>query len=805
MSKLKNTEPILQENPSRFVLFPIQYDDVWRMYKQAEASFWTAEELDLQSDLHDWHNKLTDDERHYIKSILAFFSASDGIVNENLVLNFMSKVQIPEMRCFVKNTPIMLSNGLTKPIQEITVGDSIFGYCSEKKGLVKTYCTHIKSFKQRECLKLTLEDGRVLELTNDHRLLTPNGWKEAQDIELNSSVYIGSNPLTEMPQPQYYELSLGKLGILNTTDNLDKLMALFRLIGYILTDGSISDSKGYVSISCYSNNLLGCTLILDDIELLCGKRPNTTSYNITLPQKLTYEIYELDSTAFAPNNKMNKPFLLPSMVTDSNLPLILKREFLGGLFGGDGITTGLNVDRFGNIGFCQSANDKYYNQLIDTLAQIKSLLTDFGIDEFKTKTTKNKSGSNYVAFYLDKRFITTFSDNIGFRYDYNKIAKLNASSTYYKTLDRLEYINSSIVNEVNLINDSVEKEKKYLDIVETYRQSNLIDETILPIISFDRVKYLKTNTISRRPNTTKGALINWLTRTNTLRFFTDDTTGETYPIKQGVDFIPLFNLNVIKIEHIGKHDVYDLTIKSPISSFVANGIVAHNCYYGFQIAIENIHAETYSLLINTYIQNTEERNKLFNGIDNFPAIKKKADWALRWIENGTFQESLIAFAAVEGIFFSGAFCSIFWLKKRGLMPGLTFSNELISRDEGLHADFACLLHTKYLVNPLDNNTVTSIIKDAVEIELEFITESLPVKLIGMNSDLMAQYIKFVADRLLVQLGCNKVYNTTNPFPWMDMISIDGKTNFFEKRVGEYKKAGVGTNNKENTLTLVDDF
>lgn len=228
-------------------------------------------------------------------------------------------------------------------------------------------------------------------------------------------------------------------------------------------------------------------------------------------------------------------------------------------------------------------------------------------------------------------------------------------------------------------------------------------------------------------------------------------------------------------------------------------------FYGFQIAIENVHSETYSLLIDTYIKDTAEKNHLFNAIDTLDCVKKKADWALRWIDKGSFAERLVAFAAVEGIFFSGSFCSIFWLKKRGLMPGLSFSNELISRDEGLHCDFACLLYTKHVVNQLSKEEVKKIITDAVEIEKEFVTDALPVKLIGMNSDLMSQYIEFVADRLLQELGNDKVYNVSNPFDFMDMISIQGKTNFFEKRVGEYQKPGVLEGNNSQSFTTGEDF
>ena len=222
-------------------------------------------------------------------------------------------------------------------------------------------------------------------------------------------------------------------------------------------------------------------------------------------------------------------------------------------------------------------------------------------------------------------------------------------------------------------------------------------------------------------------------------------------------------------------------------------------FYGFQIMMENIHSEMYSLLIDTLVDNDSEKDELFNALERFPATKKKADWALRWIESDSFAERLIAFAAVEGIFFSGAFCSIFWMKKRGLLPGLATSNEFISRDEGLHRDFACHLHNNHLVNKVPQERITQILSEALEIEREFITESLPVNLIGMNSKLMSEYLEFVTDHLLETLNCPKVYNTANPFDFMDMISLEGKTNFFEKRVSEYKKAGVGEEQSDHNI------
>jgi len=227
-------------------------------------------------------------------------------------------------------------------------------------------------------------------------------------------------------------------------------------------------------------------------------------------------------------------------------------------------------------------------------------------------------------------------------------------------------------------------------------------------------------------------------------------------------------------------------------------------FYGFQIAMENIHSQTYSLLIDTYIKDKSEKHRLFNAIENFPCIKKKSDWAQKWIRDNrsSFATRLIAFACVEGIFFSGAFCSIFWLKKRGLMPGLTFSNELISRDEALHCEFAVLLYSK-LENKVKKARVYEIIKEAVEIEMEFICDALPCRLIGMNADLMTQYIKFVADRLSVQLGYDKIYNVANPFDWMELISLEGKTSFFEKRTSDYALANkMGAN---EAFELTEDF
>lgn len=233
------------------------------------------------------------------------------------------------------------------------------------------------------------------------------------------------------------------------------------------------------------------------------------------------------------------------------------------------------------------------------------------------------------------------------------------------------------------------------------------------------------------------------------------------------------------------------------------------CFYGVQIMIENVHAETYSMMLQTFVEDQDEQRNLFRAIHTIPSIKSKADWAINWMSTDrTFAERIIAFSVVEGIFFSGAFCAIFWLKKRGLMPGLTFSNELISRDEGLHTDFACLLYRNHIINKLSYETVLDIVTSAVDLERQFICEALPSSLIGINSESMSTYIKFVADRLIVSLGYKKHYNVKNPFEWMELISLEGKTNFFEKRVGEYQKAGVMeslSDSPKQAFTVDEDF
>jgi ribonucleoside-diphosphate reductase beta chain len=276
--------------------------------------------------------------------------------------------------------------------------------------------------------------------------------------------------------------------------------------------------------------------------------------------------------------------------------------------------------------------------------------------------------------------------------------------------------------------------------------------------------------------------------------------------------------DLIDWEKLSENEQY--FIKQVLAFFAASdGIVVENLaenfvsevqwaeakfFYGFQIAMENVHSETYSLLIDTYVKDKNEKDRLFHALQNIDAVKKKGEWALKWIDSESFAERLIAFAAVEGIFFSGSFCSIFWLKSRGLMPGLSFSNELISRDEALHCDFATYIHNNCLENKVSEERIKEIIGSALEIEKEFITESLPVSLIGMNSGLMSEYLEYVADMLLADLKCSPMFNAKNPFDFMANIALENKTNFFEKRVGDYSKAGVGMDKESNTIAFEGD-
>ena len=574
-------EQILIENPQRFVLFPIKYPDIWDAYKKAEASFWTAEEIDLQSDLYDWNHKLNDNERHFIKTIIAFFAASDGIVNENLAINFLKEVQYPEAKCYY---------GFQTMIENI-------------------HC-----------------------VSPDTLLLTDKGYFKISELE-NKSVKVWNGT-------EFSEVVVKHTG----------KQKLYRVT---LSDGSYLDcTDGHKWIIDGENRVKTKDLKYGDII-----------------QRFDYPTLELSDE----NKDLN----------DNDVPINHSKE--------------------------------------SKLSWLKSLKLNFikkeGVPFLFYKKNENPellpSNSIFENVIYSDKFLIIEHDDIDF---------LMQIKLLFKSID----INSWIINDTPKYNHSL--------IVFSDENGDFINENIDFDLAIMSVKDLE---------------------------IVDDT----------------YCFNEPK-EHKG----------------CFNGIVTGQ-------------SETYSLLIDTYIKEETEKQYLFHGIDNIPAIREKADWAIKWINSSNFVERLIAFAVVEGIFFSSSFCSIFWLKKRNLMHGLTFSNELISRDEASHTDFACLLYRNHIQNKLSEERVKEIICNAVEIEKRFCSDALPVGLIGMNANLMKQYVEYVADGLLVNLGYAKHYNSENPFEFMINISLRGKTNFFEKKVSDYNIASVTNKLNQNNTTefITDDF
>lgn len=653
-------ELILQENPNRFVIFPIQHNDIWDFYKKAVASFWTVEEVDLGKDNEHW-DKLNDNERHFISHILAFFAASDGIVNENLVQNFCSEVQLSEAKAFY-GFQIMIENihcvsGETKILTD--KGHYMIKNFINKKINVwngkKFSEVEVKYTGNQSLYKVELSNGMDLDCTEGHKWLIRTGNQkhpescqlsriETKDLKINDVVFNYNLPILNCEDPDKFDNPY--------------------IHGFFCGDGSY-----------------------------CNKYPIIYLYG---EKKELFDFFEVDKFStkqdritFYITNKINKP----KYDVPINHSLNTKLRWLEGYLDADGC---ISYNQKRDATSIQVISINHY-----FLKDVQLLLTTLGImsnikhncKSIKRLLPKN-DGSNEYDFYNCK-------DNF------------------------VLYISCKSVNSLITLGFAPKRLKvKFCKRI---------------INSHNRAETIKIKKISH---------------------ISDDT--KTYCFNEPE-------------EHCG----------------IFNGILTGQ-------------SEMYSLLIDTYIKDHEEKYKLFNAIETIPVIKKKADWALKWITQGTFAERLVAFAAVEGIFFSGSFCSIYWLKERGLMPGLTFSNELISRDEGLHADFACLLYSK-LSNKLSEKNIFEIIQSAVDSECEFITDALPVSLIGMNCKLMQQYIKFVADRLLNSLGYNKLFNESNPFSFMEYISLEGKTNFFEKRVANYQKAGVLSSTEDRQFGMDDDF
>lgn len=648
-------EPILKENPSRFVIFPIKHNDLWEFYKLMEASFWTSEEIDLSQDLVDWENKLTENERYFIKHVLAFFAASDGIVNNNIGENFVNEVQYPEamfvytfqmmmenIHCVSGGTLIMTDKGYF-PIdslveQEVNVWNG--------KEFTETT---VKETGEQKLYRVKLSDGKELDCTDGHKWFIrtgnqkhPEGCKrekvETKDLKIGDVIH-------------KYETGI--------IDGSEKILNPY-IHGFFCADGSHSNNYPYIQL--YGDKK---SLIYEFVDEISTKNKNPYKFYIT--------------------NKIDKPkYYVPI-----NASINDKLEWVSGVLDGDGCIN---------------------------------------------KNSKGNATSIQLAM-INKEFLNKFSlllTTIGVKSNISKVKE----SGYRELPDGKGGSRSYFCQEV------------YCLYISTVGCTKLIEMGL----NTRRLKLLGDKSIIEKRNLTR----------------------------------------IVSIEDLDRVEMTYCFNEPKENAGIFNGILTGQ-------------SETYSLLIDTYVKDEVEKGKLFNAIEEFPAIKKKAEWALNWVDSDSFAERLIAFAAVEGIFFSGAFCSIFWLKKRGLLAGLTFSNELISRDEGMHTDFAVHLHNKHLINKVPESRIKEIILSALEVEKEFITESLPVSLIGMNSKLMTEYLEFVADRLLLELNCSKVYGTKNPFDFMDMLGLEGKTNFFEKRVSEYQKAGVKNSEEKESFSIDTDF
>jgi ribonucleotide reductase beta subunit family protein with ferritin-like domain len=599
--ELDRNEPLLQVDVKRLLPLPITHPDIWKMYKQAEASFWTAEEIDMSKDPHDWENKLNDDERYFISHVLAFFAGSDGIVNENLITRFSREIQNFEARSFY---------GFQQMMENV--------HCVAPETLVLTSMGYFPI--------VDLEDEPVLAWNGER-----------------------------------------------FTKVVPKLT---------------SDSAELVRVNLNNGMTLRCTREHKWLVVSAGAAEPAFVYAKNLKPG--------DAIA---------PYKLP-LVNDVNAAcVVMVAPILQGLY------AGLGANEDGTVG----------------VARVKYATLD--LPELPEKYDTRTGMAYYNVECLEERFFVPLQEPFPARIGWlaGLLAAVGEESKFGYTI---------VMEETDFLR---------------------------------RVQLLAT---------TIGALPHLNLATNCLTFNAVDLTvifggRSTYRDR------PHPALTVESVEHRGELSPTYCFTEHERGLATFNGIVTSN-------------SETYGLLLETLIRDSAERTKLMRAIETIPNIKKKADWAFTYIESqtATFAHRMIGFACVEGIFFSSSFASIFWLKKRGLLPGVAFSNELISRDEGLHVEFAAMLYNRYIQNKLTDAEVHKIVGDAVDVEMDFVCDALPVRLIGMNADLMCQYVKFVADRLLQSLGHPKLYDAKNPFEFMDLIGQDNKSNFFELKTGAYQKAGV---------------
>lgn len=656
-------EELLRENVQRFTLFPIKYQDIWELYKKALGSFWTVDEIDFGGDIQHFKEKLNDDERYFIKNILAFFAGSDGIVNENLAINFYNEIQIPEVRnlyatqiqiesihgeCVAPETKILTDKGY------ITIKEYENEYVNVWNG--KEWSNNIlikKTGQNRKLLKVVLSNGIELYCTENHK------WHIRKGNQRHPETC--KNEVIETKELVKNDIIITKWDypIIKDLEDPDLFLNPYTH-GFFCGDGSYCNKYPILTLY-FKGNKTHLLKYLNVSSVSYSKEKNIKCY-------LTRHI-----------NK--DKFYVPV-----NYSIETKLRWLEGIIDANG-TKILNPKKNCNSIQLSSINMKF-------LRDIQLMLSTISIQSnikknYNTRTKLLPSNSSKNNFQYKECYVLYISC-------YNTVKLYNLGLRPKRvTLD--------------IINQQIKQQKGLVKIVD------IIDENRI-----------------------------------------DDTFCFTEPKN---------------------------------NTGIFNGILTGQCY---------------SVMIDTYIDDPQEKLHLFNAIETIPVIKKKANWALKWITQGSFPERLLAFAVVEGVFFSGSFCAIYWLKSRGLMPGLSMANQFISRDEALHTETAVVLYLK-LNQRLPEEQVHELFREAYFIEQEFITESLPVSLIGMNSELMKDYIKFVIDYWLTALKYNKLYNVKNPFSFMEYISIENKTNFFEKRVSEYSKANVGTSALDNSFSLTEDF
>jgi len=638
----RQPEPLLDPNDDRFVMFPIMHSDIWEMYKKAEASFWTAEELDLAEDVQHWKT-LNDSEKHFISHVLAFFAASDGIVNENLASRFMREVQVPEARafygfqimiesihCVAPETRVLTDEGYKKIVDLVDREVRVWN------GEEWSATTVRKTGANQPLLKVVLTNGMELDCTPEHTWFVRKG-NQSHPERCTVERVTTSDLRTDDVIARY------DLPVVDKEDPDEFLNPYTH--GAFCGDGS--QCNGYPVIALYDEK----KSLLPHLKI-----SSMSEYNGIIRCYLT--------------GTVNKPkFEVPI-----NYSVATKLRWLEGYCDTDGCINWNPSRTLTSIQICSVERDFLRDvQLMLTTLGVHATIRDQAAPGWR-KMPDGKGG--YKEYWCQQSYVM--------------------------------YITGTSVSHLHSLG---------------FRPK--------------RLKLAVNDTIKGNPSLVRVHHVSDQERV-------DDTYCFTEPLR-----------------HAG----------------VFNGILTGQ-------------SESYSLLLENLVKDPRERDRLFHAHRTIPVVAKKAQWAQRWIESSnSFAERLVAFACVEGIFFSGSFCAIFWMKTKGKMPGLTFSNELISRDEGLHTEFACLLYKK-LQNKLDPEVVRGIVREAVAIEKEFVCDALPVSLVGMNAELMSQYIEYVADYLLVQLGLDKVYGVTCPFDFMVNISLIPKNNFFEVRVGQYQKSGI---------------